>query len=158
MMPVSSVWIFARLSLCDTPWVSKNVGALVGPSGRPGNRSHKPRAGQSVNYSVGHVEPLSLLPDIARIPHDLEQGSPFRCFRQPYIARSAGREIFGGSYRSRGFARSASAALGRQGVILSPTRRLHCPGRSARRGAVVVPPPAPGAMNRRRSDDQDRAD
>ena len=80
MMPVSSLWIFARLFLCDTPWVSENVGGLVCPIGRPGNRSHKPRAGQSVNYSLGHVEPLSLLPDIARIPHDLEQGSPLPLF------------------------------------------------------------------------------
>ena len=119
-MPVSSLWIFARLSLCDTPWVSKNVGALVGPSGRPGNRSHKPRAGQSVNYSVGHVEPLSLLPTLLGFPMIWSKDHPFRCFQQPYIAPSAGREIFGRSYRSRGFARSAPAGLGRQGVILSP--------------------------------------
>ena len=60
---------------------------------------------------------------------------PFRCFRQPYIARSAGREIFGRSYRSRGFARSA---LGRKGVILFPLLAASFVLADCAAGTVVV--------------------
>ena len=95
-MPVSSLWIFARLSLCDTPWVSENVGAMVGPFGRPGNRSHKPRAGQSVNYSVGHVEPLSLLPTLLGFPMIWSKDHPSAVFGN-LISRVAPGERFSGA-------------------------------------------------------------
>jgi hypothetical protein len=93
-------------ALCRTRWFSADEGLATLHS----ICCHLDSIRKARNIGSASSEPSSLLPDFLGYSMVCSQDRPFRCFRQAYIARNAGRAI-SGSPIEVGFRCNAAAGL-----------------------------------------------